>query len=320
LQDLLLVFKKKCILYKVNKVWSDGMINEKIAIKDLFIITIGCALYAFGLVYINIANELAEGGMTGISLLLRYWFQIDPALSTLLLNIPTILIGWKLLGNRSLIYTIYGTTMLSFFLYIWQRTSIAINIDNDLFIAGILAGLCGGVGSGMIYRSGGTTGGSDILARILEKKKGISMGKTLLVFDVFILTLSLTYIDLSHMMYTLLASYVFSKIVDFMQDGSYAARGLLIISDKNDTIAENIMLEMERGVTFFKAEGAYSKEEKKVLYCVLGSHEIVTAKRIIHETDPKAFLSLLTVHEVLGEGFSFDPKPKQPLFKKKATI
>ncbi|MBT2731527.1 YitT family protein [Carnobacterium sp. ISL-102] len=296
------------------------MINEKIAIKDLFIITIGCALYAFGLVYINIANELAEGGMTGISLLLRYWFQIDPALSTLLLNIPTILIGWKLLGNRSLIYTIYGTTMLSFFLYIWQRTSIAINIDNDLFIAGILAGLCGGVGSGMIYRSGGTTGGSDILARILEKKKGISMGKTLLVFDVFILTLSLTYIDLPHMMYTLLASYVFSKIVDFMQDGSYAARGLLIISDKNDTIAENIMLEMERGVTFFKAEGAYSKEEKKVLYCVLGSHEIVTAKRIIHETDPKAFLSLLTVHEVLGEGFSFDPKPKQPLFKKKATL
>lgn len=296
------------------------MINEKIAIKDLFIITIGCALYAFGLVYINIANELAEGGMTGISLLLRYWFQIDPALSTLLLNIPTILIGWKLLGNRSLIYTIYGTTMLSFFLYIWQRTSIAINIDNDLFIAGILAGLCGGIGSGMIYRSGGTTGGSDILARILEKKKGISMGKTLLVFDVFILTLSLTYIDLPHMMYTLLASYVFSKIVDFMQDGSYAARGLLIISDKNDTIADNIMLEMERGVTFFKAEGAYSKEEKKVLYCVLGSHEIATAKRIIHETDPKAFLSLLTVHEVLGEGFSFDPKPKQSLFKKKATL
>lgn len=296
------------------------MVNEKIAVKDLFIITIGCALYAFGLVYINIANELAEGGMTGISLLLRYWFQIDPALSTLLLNIPTILIGWKLLGNRSLIYTIYGTTMLSFFLYVWQRTSIAINVDNDLFIAGILAGLCGGIGSGMIYRSGGTTGGSDILARILEKKKGISMGKTLLVFDIFILTLSLTYIDLPHMMYTLLASYVFSKIVDFMQDGSYAARGLLIISDKNDTIAENIMLEMERGVTFFKAEGAYSKEEKKVLYCVLGSHEIVTAKRIIHETDPKAFLSLLTVHEVLGEGFSFDPKPKQSLFKKKATL
>lgn len=294
------------------------MINEKVTVKDLFIITIGCALYAFGLVYINIANELAEGGMTGISLLLRYWFQIDPALSTLLLNIPTILIGWKLLGNRSLIYTIYGTTMLSFFLFIWQRTSIAINIDNDLFIAGILAGLCGGIGSGMIYRSGGTTGGSDILARILEKKKGISMGKTLLVFDIFILTLSLTYIDLPHMMYTLLASYVFSKIVDFMQDGSYAARGLLIISDRNDIIAENIMLEMERGVTFFKAEGAYSKEEKKVLYCVLGSHEIVTAKRIIHEIDPKAFLSLLTVHEVLGEGFSFDPKPKQPLFKKKS--
>lgn len=294
------------------------MLNEKTAVKDILIITIGCALYAFGLVYINIANELAEGGMTGVSLLLRYWFQIDPALSTLLLNIPTILIGWKMLGNRSLVYTIYGTAMLSFFLYIWQRTSITIDLENDLFIAGILAGLCGGIGSGMIYRSGGTTGGSDIIARILEKKKGISMGKTLLIFDVFILTLSLTYIDLPHMMYTLLASYVFSKIVDFMQDGSYAARGLLIISEKHERIAETIMSEMERGVTFFKAEGAYSKEEKKVLYCVLGSHEIVMAKRIIHEIDSKAFYSLLTVHEVLGEGFSFDPKPKQPIFIKKA--
>lgn len=285
------------------------MANEHRTVKDILMITTGCMLYGFSLVYVNIANDLAEGGITGIALLLRFWLSIDPAISSLLLNIPMILIGWKFLGNRALIYTLYGTVMLSVFLWIWQRVPLSIQLDNDLFIAGILAGLGGGIGSGLIYRVGGTTGGSDIVARILEKKIGISMGKTLLIFDIFVLMLSLSYIDLPHMMYTLLASYVFSHVVDFIQEGAYSARGMLVISNESDAIAENLMLELERGVTFLKAEGAYSKTDKNVLYCVMGPHEIVTAKTIVHNTDPTAFLSILTVHEAMGEGFTYGPKP-----------
>lgn len=287
--------------------------------KDILLITLGCALFGFSLVNINIANQLAEGGFTGITLILNSLFDINPAYSILILNVPMILIGWKLLGNQSVLYTLYGTFMLSFFLEIWQRIPVVIPTEGDLLIAALLAGLGGGIGSGLIYRAGGTTGGSDIIARIAEKKYGITMGKSLLAFDVLVLVLSLSYIDLPHMMYTLLNSFVFTQMVDFMQQGSYSGRGILIISEKSDAIADNLLAELDRGVTYIKAEGAYSKQEKNILYCVMGSHEIVTAKNIINQTDPNAFISILSVHEVLGEGFSYSPKPKGRLQKNRRT-
>lgn len=289
-------------------------IHQKM-IKDLLIITIGCGIYGFTLVNVNMANQLAEGGFTGISLILNSLVHIDPAYSTLFLNIPMILIGWKILGNQSFFYTTFGTVMLSVSLWIWQRIPVSIPLHHDLFIAAILAGLGGGVGSGLIYRAGGTTGGTDIIARIFEKKLGIPMGRTLLAFDVLILLASLSYIDLSHMMYTLLASFVFTQIVDFIQEGAYAAKGILVISENSDEIADSLLETLGRGVTYMKAEGAYSKQEKNIIYCVMSPHEIVTAKTIISETDPSAFISILSVHEALGEGFSYNPKPRKKLFK-----
>ncbi len=139
-------------------------------IKEVFFIIIGTSIYAFGLVYLNIANHLAEGGVSGITLILRALFGIDPAYTTLLINIPLILIGGKILGKRSLAYTILGTVSLSVALWVWQRVPIEINLEHDLLIVALLAGLIAGVGSGLVYRMGGTTGGSDIIARILEKK------------------------------------------------------------------------------------------------------------------------------------------------------
>lgn len=286
-------------------------------VKDLFLITFGCGLFGFSLVNINMANSLAEGGFTGISLILNSWFDINPAYSTLFLNIPMILIGWKLMGNQSLFYTLYGTFMLSFSLWIWQKKPVSIPIGDDLFIAALLAGLAGGAGSGLIYRAGGTTGGSDIIAQIAERKFGIALGKTLLAFDVVVLVLSLTYLDLQHMMYTLLSSFVFAQMIDFIQQGSYSGNGMLIISNKSDEIAENILAELDRGVTYIKAQGAYSKQEKNILYCVMGPHEIVAAKNIINQADPNAFISILSVHEILGEGFSYKPKPKKRIAKNK---
>lgn len=283
--------------------------------KDIFMITFGCGLFGFSLVNINIANSLAEGGFTGITLILNSWFNINPAYSILFLNIPMILIGWKLLGNKALVYTLYGTFLLSFSLWFWQKIPMEIPIGDDLLIAALLAGLAGGAGSGLIYRAGGTTGGSDIIAQIAERKYGISMGKTLLAFDVIVLVVSLTYIDLQHMMYTLLNAFVFAQMVDFIQQGSYTGNGMLIISNKSDEIAGNLLAELDRGVTYIKAQGAYSQQEKNILYCVMGPHEIVAAKNIINETDPNAFISILSVHEVLGEGFSYNPKQKKRLGK-----
>ncbi|WP_034691348.1 YitT family protein [Enterococcus mundtii] len=283
--------------------------------KEVFFIILGTSIYAFGLVYLNIANQLAEGGVSGITLILRALFHIDPAYSTLLINIPLILLGGKILGKRALAYTVLGTVLLSVFLWIWQRIPLQINLEHDLLIVSLLAGLIAGVGSGIVYRMGGTTGGSDIIARILEKNHGISMGRSLLAFDVIVLLASLTYIDLKRMMYTLIASYVFSRVIDFILDGGYSAKGILVVSNKSEEIAPLLMTGLQRGVTFLHGEGGFSGVDKKMIYMVVSARELNEVKRIIHEIDEHAFLSILNVHEVGGEGFTY-LKPQTRRFKK----
>ncbi|NMP58653.1 YitT family protein [Enterococcus mundtii] len=283
--------------------------------KEVFFIILGTSIYAFGLVYLNIANQLAEGGVSGITLILRALFHIDPAYSTLLINIPLILLGGKILGKRALAFTVLGTVSLSVFLWIWQRIPLQINLEHDLLIVSLLAGLIAGVGSGIVYRMGGTTGGSDIIARILEKNHGISMGRSLLAFDVIVLLASLTYIDLKRMMYTLIASYVFSRVIDFILDGGYSAKGILVVSNKSEEIAPLLMTGLQRGVTFLHGEGGFSGVDKKMIYMVVSARELNEVKRIIHEIDEHAFLSILNVHEVEGEGFTY-LKPQTRRFKK----
>lgn len=290
------------------------MISMK-TVKEVVMIMVGTSIYAFGLVYLNIANHLAEGSVSGITLILRALFGIDPAYSTLLINIPLILIGGKILGKRSLAYTVLGTVSLSAFLWIWQRVPLQINLQHDLLIVSLLAGLIAGTGSGLVYRMGGTTGGSDIIARILEKNYGISMGRSLLVLDVIVLLASLTYIDLKRMMYTLIVSYVFSRVIDSILDGGYSAKGILVVSNKNEEIAPLLMTGLERGVTFLSGEGGFSGHSKKIIYMVVSSSELNEVKRIVHEIDEKAFLSIINVHEVEGEGFTY-LKPQSKLFKR----
>lgn len=286
--------------------------------KEILFILFGTAIYAFGLVYLNIANDLAEGGVTGITLIIRALFGIDPAYTTLIINIPLILIGGKILGKRSFYYTILGTISLSVFLWIWQRITIEINLDHDLFIVSILAGLVAGFGSGLVYRNGGTTGGADVVARILEQKFGFTMGKSLLVFDIIVLICSLTYLDLKRMMYTLIVSFVFSKVVDVLSSGGYAAKGVMIISNENNVIAELLMSHLERGVTYLHGEGGFSSELKRIVYIVVSPQEINEVKKIVHSIDEKAFISITNVHDVDGEGFTF-LKPQRRRFKLKRT-
>lgn len=285
-------------------------------VKEVSAIILGTSIYAFGLVYLNIANNLADGGVSGITLILRAVFSIDPAYTTLLINIPLILIGGKILGRRSFFYTVLGTVSLSCFLWLWQRVPLEINLDSDLLIVSLLAGLSAGIGSGLVYRMGGTTGGSDIVARILEQNYGISMGRSLLAFDVVVLVLSLTYIDLKRMMYTLIVSYVFSRVIDSMLDGGYAAKGLLVISNHSEEIGPLLMTGLQRGVTYLEGEGGFSSVEKKILYIVISPRELKEAKQIIHSIDNQAFVSVINVHEVEGEGFTY-LKPQVKLFQRK---
>ncbi len=293
------------------------MKKTKQMVTDIIFIFLGASIYSFGLVTFNMPNQLAEGGITGITLIIYNLFGLNPAYTTLLLNIPLILIGLRIFGFKALIYTLIGTFSLSFNILFWQQMNISVSVEHDLLIAALLAGLIGGIGSGLIYRVGGTTGGTDIIARILEKNFGLTIGRSLLILDIVVLLLSLSYLSLKQMMYTLIAVFVFSIVVDFVQEASYSAKGILVISDKNELIAACIMEELERGVTYLKSEGAYSHAERNIIFCVATHPEINRIKEMAHEIDKSAFVSILTVNEVIGEGFSKETIKHNKAKKKK---
>ncbi|WP_088322036.1 YitT family protein [Bacillus cereus] len=290
--------------------------TSKLKMRNIIFILIGSAIFSFGIVNINIENYLAEGGFTGITLLLYFLFKFDPSYSNLILNIPIFFIGWRLLGRTTFLYTLIGTFSVSLFLWIFQRYEVLnlhLNLQNDMTLAALFAGAFIGIGLGIIFKYGGTTGGVDIIARLAHKYVGWSMGKTMFMFDAVVIVVSiLTYLSYREGMYTLVAVFIGAKVIDFMQEGAYAAKGATIISEKNDEIAAKILSEMERGATFLKAVGSYTKVERNVLYCVVAKNEIVKLKNIITSVDPHAFVAVSDVHDVVGEGFTLDEN-KNPL-------
>jgi uncharacterized membrane-anchored protein YitT (DUF2179 family) len=286
---------------------------EVLRFKNIFFILIGSGIFGFGLVHFNMQNNLAEGGFTGITLMLYFLFHFDPSISNLLLNIPLFIIGWRILGRTSFLYTLIGTISLSLFLWIFQRYQINMPLNDDLTLAALFAGVSLGIGLGMIFRYGGTIGGVDIIARLANKYFGWSMGKTMFIFDLCVITLSLiTYLSYKEAMYTLVAVFVGARVIDFMQEGAYAAKGAMIISNRPEAISERIIKEMDRGVTILKGQGSFTKEDRNVLYCVVGKNEIVRLKNVITSVDPYAFVSVSDVHDVLGEGFTLDEN-KEPI-------
>ncbi len=282
-------------------------------IKNTLFILLGSAIFSFGIVHFNMQNNLAEGGFTGITLLLYFLFKIDPSYTNLLLNIPVFFIGWKLLGRNVFLYTLIGTVSVSIFLWLFQRYQFDIPLNDDMTLAALFAGVFIGIGLGIIFRFGGTTGGVDIIARLGQKYLGWSMGKTMFMFDFIVITLSLIfYLSYREAMYTLVAVFVGARVIDFMQEGGHSARGAMIISEKSDEISAKIMKEMDRGVTALKGHGSFTKQEKDVLYCVVGRNEMVRLKNLVTSVDPHAFVSVSVVHDVLGEGFTLDEN-KRPI-------
>ncbi|AIE60528.1 YitT family protein [Bacillus methanolicus] len=282
-------------------------------LKNILFILLGAAILSFGIVNFNMQNNLAEGGFTGITLLLYFLFHWDPSYTNLILNIPLFLIGWKLLGRNVFLYTLIGTISVSIFLWIFQRFPLYMPLNNDMTLAALFAGVFIGIGLGIIFRFGGTTGGVDIIARLAHKYIGWSMGKTMFLFDAVVITLSLVfYLTYQEAMYTLVAVFVGARVIDFMQEGAYSARGAIIISDHSEKIADKIMKEMDRGVTVLRGHGSFTKKEREVLYCVVAKNELVKLKNVIISVDPHAFVSVSVVHDVLGEGFTLDEN-KMPL-------
>ncbi|MBY0165495.1 YitT family protein [Paenibacillus lautus] len=277
-------------------------------LQTIIPIIAGSAIYAFGLLYFIIPNELMEGGVTGITVLLNYAFNISPSISTMALNIPLFLVGMKILGKRQSVYTGLGIASLTLFLWLFELLIdrgyvVPFQTEHDYILAALYAGVTLGAGLGIVFRFGGTTGGSDIIARIINRKFGFSMGQIILSLDILIIGLSLFFIPLERILYTLVAVFIASKVIDFIQEGAYAAKAFTIISDRAPDIANRISTEMDRGVTLIPAIGAYSMQAKHMVYCVVSRQEIRRLTGIAKSLDPRAFIIINDVNDVHGEGF-----------------
>lgn len=275
--------------------------------KNILFILLGAAVFSFGLVNFNMKNTLAEGGVTGINLILYNLLSFDPAVSNIVINIPLFFAGWRFFRRNEFIYTLIGTFSLSVFLFIFQHwITFDFSLKHDLLLAALFAGAFIGSGLGIIFRYGGTTGGTDIIARITHKKYGWAMSKTMLVLDAVIIVLSLCYLDYRQMMYTLVAVFVGARMIDVIQKGAYAAKAVMIFSKQSDRIADQIIQLFDRSVTLIDGKGGYTGRKMNILYCVVSSNEVFRLKSLIHEVDPNAFVTVNDVHEVFGEGFSIN--------------
>lgn len=277
-------------------------------VRSLLLIALGVAMYTFGFVKFNMANALAEGGVAGVTLIIHALYKIDPAYTSLVLNIPLFIMGARVLGRKSLALTIYGTVLLSFFIWFWQQVPVKIVLQNDMMLVAVVAGLFAGAGSGLVFRYGATTGGTDIIGRVIEEKFGFKLGQTLLFVDALVLTASLVYIDLQHMLYTLVASFVYSQVLTIVQNGGYTVRGMIIITQKSQEAADAILNGINRGVTYLNGQGAYSGNEKNILYVVLNPGEVRDVKAIMADLDPDAFISIIDVDEVVSSDFKIRRK------------
>ena len=265
-------------------------------IKSILTIIFGAAIYAFGLTYFVVPHHLFEGGATGITLITYYLFNIPISMMNLIINIPLFILAWKIFGAKTLYSSLLGTISLSIWLAIFEKIPLSFNLEGDLVIVALVAGVLLGLGLGIIFNAGGTTGGTDIVARILNKYTNISVGKLLFALDFLILMLILIiFQDLRLVTYTLLFDFIVSRVIDLIGEGGYAGKGFMIITQKPMEVADKIN----------EGQGYYSQKDLKIIYCIVARNEMVKMKELIHTIDPKAFITITEAHEILGEGFTF---------------
>ena len=275
-------------------------------IKSILTIIFGAAIYAFGLTYFVVPHHLFEGGATGITLITYYLFNIPISVMNLIINIPLFILAWKIFGAKTLYSSLLGTISLSIWLAIFEKIPLSFDLEGDLVIVALVAGVLLGLGLGIIFNAGGTTGGTDIVARILNKYTNISVGKLLFALDFLILMLILIiFQDLRLVTYTLLFDFIVSRVIDLIGEGGYAGKGFMIITQKPMEVADKINEELGRGVTFISGQGYYSQKDLKIIYCIIARNEMIKMKELIHTIDPKAFITITEAHEILGEGFTF---------------
>ena len=269
-----------------------------------FMITLASAIYAVGFNWFYMPNDIAFGGITGVGQIINAilpWAPIGTVV--IILNIPLFILGWRLLGGHLLLSSLYAMAVSSVFIDLvnsfWSFEAM------DPLLACIFGGILMGASLGMVFQQGATTGGTDLIARLLKLKiSWLPMGKLLMATDlVVIVATAVAFGSIYSALYGLVALYTASIVMDRMLYGLDSAKVAYIISDRFQKIADVLVNDLDRGVTILQGQGAYSGAEKKVLMCAFKQRQIVSIKRMIKEIDPAAFIIVCDAHEVLGDGF-----------------
>lgn len=273
--------------------------NKKL--KQYAYILIGCLVCAAAYPLFLTPNHIAPGGLTGISTILNYYFKLPIGLTTLALNIPLLIIGWRMIGTGFIVRTLVGTVLLSLMIDFLRLEPIS----SDPMLAALFGGVLVGAGLGLIIKGNATTGGTDLMARLVHHyQRGISVGSFLFAFDLLVVLLAWIFLSVSHALYAIISVFVATKVLDQVLTGFGTDKACYIISSQHERIEKRIIMELERGVTRFDTVGAYSGSEGKMLLCVVGRLEAVKVKTIVHEEDALAFMFITDTHETLGEGFA----------------
>ncbi|HBC94574.1 MAG TPA: YitT family protein [Pelotomaculum sp.] len=271
-------------------------------LADLLLIITGTLLAALSINFFLIPNNFLAGGVTGLALVFFYLLKIPVYLTMILLNIPIFWWGFKEINRHFLLYSLTGTLALAFFQPATQTLVRPPQID--LILAAIFGGSLSGAGLGLVLRGHGSTGGTDIIAVILRKRKNMGIGEVGFLANLLVIAVSLFFFPLNIGLYTIVSMFVASKATDAVISGLNTSKSVIIVSNHSMQIGSRIIDNMHRGVTYFAGKGAFTQEEKTIVNCVVNRFELAKLKKIVAESDPNAFVYISDASEVMGRGFT----------------
>ena len=276
-------------------------------LKNFVLMTLGAFIYGFGIAVFLDPNHLAPGGVSGLSIIINSVVDIGTGVWILLINIPILIIGLIVFKFKFLMGTLYATAFSSAVIEVIDRgfSHLIPDMHDHLLIAAAAGGILVASGIGLVFRGGGSTGGFDIIVKLLRRKfRHMKTGALYLALDITVLTLSaIAFHDVLVAMYAVVTVFTNSVVLDIVLYGKDNAKMVYIVTDAPDAVADRLMKEVETGVTMLHGEGAYTRKNKKVLMCVLHDHQYPQLRDIVKQEDKNAFLIVTKATEIFGEGY-----------------
>ncbi|NBD24437.1 YitT family protein [Paenibacillus glycinis] len=269
-------------------------------LRRIVFITIGAALVSVALEIFLVPNNIIDGGIVGISIILSHITGVTLGIFLFLLNVPFLIIGYKQIGKTFALSTLYGVTVMSIGTTLLHPVKA---LTYSPFLAPVIGGVILGIGVGLVIRFGGSLDGTEIVAILFTKKTAFSVGEIVMFFNLFILGSAGFVFTWDSAMYSLIAYYIAFKMIDVTLEGFDQSKSVWIISEEAKEIGDAIMNRLGRGVTYLQGEGAFSGGMKRVIFCVITRLEEAKMKSIVQELDPSAFLAVGNIHDVKGGRF-----------------